>query len=107
MAPVAELSVASPIESVVEFDSSLQSLGALEAAAYRLIGIATCRIERAGEHYVCSLTAKSGIEMSSDSLTERFVNLVTDENLRARIADKTADLRNVILALAFGALATD
>jgi len=45
--------------------------------------------------------------LSSDVLKERFLNLVTDENLRARVAEKTEGVRNVILALAFGALATN
>jgi His-Xaa-Ser system protein HxsD len=107
MPPVAESPTASPIRSIVDFDSDLQSLGALEAAAYRMIGTATCRIELSGNRYVCCLTAKSGSAMSAESLAERFVNFVTDENLRTRIADKTANLRNVILALAFGALAAD
>ncbi len=31
--------------------------------------------------------------------------LVADENLRARVAEKTEGVRNVILALAFGSLA--
>jgi hypothetical protein len=38
-------------------------------------------------------------------LKERFLNLVADENLRTRVAEKTEGVRNVILALAFGSLA--
>jgi hypothetical protein len=38
-------------------------------------------------------------------LKERFLNLVADENLRARVAEKTEGVRNVILALAFASLA--
>ena len=44
--------------------------------------------------------------MSGDLLRERFLDLVTDENLRLRVAEKTDGVRNVILALAFGSLAT-
>jgi hypothetical protein len=40
-------------------------------------------------------------------LTEHFLDLVTDENLREKIAAETAGVRDVILALAFGALAVD
>lgn len=40
-----------------------------------------------------------------DDLRERFLNLVADQNLRIRVAKKTDGVRNVILALAFGALA--
>ena len=100
---------ASPVEIAVDFDSSVQSLGALDAAAYRLIGTATCRVDRVGERYVCRIAPtanpQKGSVLSPDDLKERFLNLVADENLRTRVAEKTEGVRNVILALAFGALA--
>jgi His-Xaa-Ser system protein HxsD len=99
----------SPVEVAVEFNSSIQSLAALEAAAYRLIGAATCRIDLVGDRYVCRLAPptnpKRGAAVSGDDLKERFLNFVTDENLRTRVAEKTEGVRNVILALAFGSLA--
>lgn len=102
-------SSASPVEVVVDFDSSVQSLAALDAAFYRLIGTATCRVDRVGERYVCRLAPVSnpqkGAALSANDLKERFLNLVTDENIRARVAEKTEGVRNVILALAFGSLA--
>lgn len=111
MPPAAKLPAASPVEVVVDFDSSIQSLGALDAAAYRLIGSATCRIDRARDRYVCRLAPcanpQNGAGLSSDDLKERFLNLVSDENLRARVAEKTEGVRNVILALAFGSLAAN
>jgi His-Xaa-Ser system protein HxsD len=108
MPQVANLSSASPVEVAVDFDSSVQSLGALDAAAYRLIGTATCRIDRNGGRYVCRLTPSANPQkdavLSSDDLKERFLNLVADENLRVHVAEKTEGVRNVILALAFGSL---
>jgi His-Xaa-Ser system protein HxsD len=99
----------SPVEVAVDFDSSVQSLGALDAAVYRLIGTATCRIDLVGDRYVCRLAPTvnlhKGAALSADDLKERFLNLVTDENLRIRVAEKTEGVRNVILALAFGSLA--
>jgi His-Xaa-Ser system protein HxsD len=109
MPQAAKLPAASPVEVAVDFDSSIQSLGALDAAAYRLIGTATCRVDRVGDRYVCLLAPsgnpKKGAALNPDDLKERFLNLVTDENLRARVAEKTEGVRNVILALAFGSLA--
>jgi len=109
MLPAAKDPSASPIGAAVDFDSSIQSLGALEAAAYRLIGTATCQIDRVTDRYVCRLAPSSNLQkgaaLSSDDLKERFLNLVADENLRTRVAEKTEGLRNVILALAFGSLA--
>jgi His-Xaa-Ser system protein HxsD len=108
MLPAAKVLAASPVEVAVDFDSSVQSLAALDAAAYRLIGAATCRIDRVGDRYVCRLAPtinpKKGAALSADDLKERFLNLVTDENLRTRVAEKTEGVRNVILALAFGSL---
>lgn len=99
-----------PTGVTIEFDSSIQSLDALEAAAYRLIGVATCQIERNSDRFVCHLAAKTNSSqresLSSDALRERFLDVVTDENLRLRIAEKTEGVRNVILALAFGSLAS-
>lgn len=81
----------------------------MDAAAYRLIGMATCQIDRAADRYVCHLVPSAhpqkGAALAPDDLKERFLNFVADENLRARVAEKTDGVRNVILALAFGALA--
>ncbi len=100
---------ASPFAVVVDFDASVQSLAALDAAVYRLIGTATCRIERVGQRYVCTLAPaanpQKGPALGAEDLQERFLNLIADENLRIRVAEKTSGVRNVILALAFGSLA--
>jgi His-Xaa-Ser system protein HxsD len=99
------------IEIVVDFDTSIQSLGSLEAAAYRLIGTATCQIDRVADRFACRLTTPAVRQkhdrLSSDDLKVRFLNLVADENLRSRISEKTEGIRNVILALAFGSLAAN
>jgi His-Xaa-Ser system protein HxsD len=109
MPQAAKLPAASPVEIAADFDSSVQSLGALDAAVYRLIGTASCRIDRVGDRYICRLTPSAnpqkGAALSADDLKERFLNLVADENLRTRVAEKTEGVRNVILALAFGSLA--
>ena len=102
---------AAAITTEVEFDASIQSLGALEAAAYRLIGTATCHIRQTDGRFVCDLALQPGkstnenLPDSSDALKSHFLYLVTDENLRGRLAEKTDGIRNVILALAFGSLA--
>ncbi|MGA2057997.1 MAG: hypothetical protein ABSG88_22165 [Bradyrhizobium sp.] len=111
MPQAANGSAPSSVGIVVDFDSSIQSLGALDAAVYRLIGTATCQIDRVGDRYVCRVTPSASLQkresLSGDDLRERFLNLVSDENLRIRVAEKTEGVRNVILALAFGSLAAD
>jgi His-Xaa-Ser system protein HxsD len=91
----------------IEFPAAVQSLDALQAAAYRLIGAATCQIDKTGDRWVCKLTPVSGSKEAPDTaaLKTRFLDLVTDENLRQQIAHRTEGVRNVILSLAFGSLA--
>ncbi len=102
-------SAASSVGISVDFDANVQGLESLDAAAYRLIGMATCQIDRVADRYVCHLVPSAnpqkGAALTPGDLKERFLNLVADENLRARVSEKTDGVRNVILALAFGALA--
>ena len=94
-------------EILVEFDSSIQDIGPLREAAYRVIGLASCIVERAPDRYVCRLQPQDSAavrDLGEQGLRQRFIDLVTDENLRAKVSAETAGVRNVVLALAFGAL---
>lgn len=91
---------------VVDFSAATQSLGALQEAAYRLIGLAACQIDEADGRYLCRLSP-SQPELPADLLRTHFLNLVTDENLREKVSRETARLRDVIIALAFGSLAEE
>jgi His-Xaa-Ser system protein HxsD len=93
------------VEVVLDFDVSTQSLPALNSAAYRLIGSGTCHIEKNGNRFVCRLVAANGGD--ADALRSRYLDLVTDENVRANLREKTDPVRNLILSLAFGALASE
>ena len=95
-----------PDPVVVEFDADIQSLEALNAAAYRLIDAATCQVEKVSGKLVCHLTPKDTTKADGDALRLRFVDYVTDENVRESLAVKTEPVRNLILSLAFGALAS-
>jgi His-Xaa-Ser system protein HxsD len=91
-------------EVVVEFAATSQSVGAIREAAYRMIGFAHTQVELAGDTYICRLTpTKPGTEAD---LRGRFLDLITDENLREKIAADTDPMRNLIVSLAFGALAS-
>jgi His-Xaa-Ser system protein HxsD len=92
-------------EAVVDFDAAIQSLSALNAAAYRLAGEAVCRIEKAGDRYSCTLSATGG--RGADALRDDYLRLVTDENVREALRARTEPVRNLILSLAFGALAAE
>jgi His-Xaa-Ser system protein HxsD len=90
-------------EITVDFDAATQSLSALNAAAYRLAGTATCQIDKDGTRYVCRLTPNG--QLKSESLRSRYLELVIDENVREELRTKTEPIRNLILSLAFGSLA--
>ena len=92
-----------PDEIVVDFDAAIQSLSALNAAAYRLADAAACHIDHVDGRYVCRLMPIA--TQDADTLRARYLQLVTDENLRESLREKTEPVRNVILSLAFGALA--
>ncbi len=91
---------------VLDFSTSTQSLGALQEAAYRLIGQAACQIDESNGRYVCRLSP-SEPQLKDDELRTHFLNLVTDENLREKVSRETDRLRDVIVALAFGSLAEE
>jgi len=95
-------------EILIEFDRAIQGVGPLREAAYRLIGLASCVLETAGDHFVCRLQP-NGNEAAQvpggQGLRERFIDLVTDENLREKVSVETVGIRNVVIALAFGAMA--
>lgn len=89
----------------VEFDEAVQSLDALNAAAYRLLDAANCSIEKRDGKFVCRLTPKNPA-LDGEPIRVRFLDCVTDENLRQSLAARTEPVRNLILSLAFGALAS-
>jgi His-Xaa-Ser system protein HxsD len=88
---------------VVEFDETVQSLDALNAAAYRLLDVANCVVEKRNGKFFCQLCPKQA-SADGDAIRLRFLDSVTDENLRESLAVKTEPVRNLILSLAFGAL---
>jgi His-Xaa-Ser system protein HxsD len=96
-------------EVSVEFDSAIQSLDALRAAAYRLVNLASCQIETVADRFLCKLTPRKNTSPTkapdAEFIRLHFIDLVTDENLRERVSIKTEPVRNLILSLAFGSLA--
>jgi His-Xaa-Ser system protein HxsD len=92
-------------EVTVDFDGQTQSLDALRAAAYRLIGRASCQIEKSGDRLICRIVPNASDTADDAALKATFIDLVTDENLRESLAVRTAPVRNLILSLAFGSLA--
>jgi His-Xaa-Ser system protein HxsD len=88
----------------LEFDGSVQSLEALHAAAYRLIGKATCEIKKTDTGFECLLTSNSR-QQEAEELKRTFLELLADENLRETVNARTEGVRNLILSLACGSLA--
>ena len=90
---------------VLEFSTRSQGLGAIQEAAYRIIAKASCQLDSSDQLHVCRLTPKSA-KADHHQLRCEFLDLVTDENLREKVRLETSGIKDVILALAFGALAS-
>jgi His-Xaa-Ser system protein HxsD len=93
-------------DCVVELDATVYSLVAVNAAAYRLMDVANCQIDRIGNQYLCRLILKPSAKADVEQVRSQFTDYLTDENLREQIATKTDPVRNLILSLAFGSLAS-
>lgn len=91
-------------QAVIEFQRAVQSLEPLHAAAYRILNVATCQISSDEQNLTVTLESSTG-SLSEADLRQQFLAVVADENIRAQIAQRTDPIRNLILALAFGALA--
>ena len=94
-------------EVVLSFASEGQDEMPLRQAAYRMAGLAACQIDWSGDRWICVLTTSGQDAPDADTLRSRFLAVLNDENLRERIESRTAPIRDVIVALAFGALARD
>ena len=91
-------------EVIVCFRLESQSIGALREAAYRLIGKASCQIESFDGVHTCRLIPTKSTRRPEADLRGYFLDLVTDENLREKLRQETSATRDLIVALAFGAL---
>ena len=88
------------VRYTVAFDRDAHSVDAVQRAAYRLADRASYEVmvgDAAIEVMISLL--KEGTDMAS--LVGEFRNEVLDQVLRERIRAETADVRNLVLALAF------
>jgi His-Xaa-Ser system protein HxsD len=92
-------------EVCLYFSRDAQDESPLRQAAYRMAGTAACQLDIVDGRWSCRLTAPPSEALTSEALQERFLAVLNDENLREQIETRTAPLRDVIVALAFGALA--
>ena len=87
-------------EPTLYFEIAATSLDAVQRAAYRLSDRLSCDIAtRDGAVVVTVHPADAGADV--DALLGELRNEVLDQTLRERIRAETADVRNLVLALAF------
>ena len=89
----------------IEFDRETQNLAPIQEAAYKFLNFGSCHITRKQQKLVCTLAPRPGTKATKEQLRSKFLDLVTDENLRETIAGQTNRIRDVIVALAFGSIA--
>lgn len=77
-------------------------MAAAKAAAYRLLGRATVTIQHVDDQILCAFEFPPGTsEVDAQAAVREFKDEVLDQDLRERISEETAPLRNAILAHAF------
>jgi His-Xaa-Ser system protein HxsD len=88
------------IERTLSFDSSTASVDAVQRAVYRLSDRLSCDIV-AGESAVEVVVHPTDPDAHVEQLLGDLRNEVLDQTLRERVREETADVRNLVLALAF------
>lgn len=91
----------------LDFSAECQSLEGLEETIYRVSNKVSCRVERTTDGYRCILYPKASTCCDLAIIRNEFLDILADNNLRERIERKVGPTRQLILALAFGALASD
>jgi His-Xaa-Ser system protein HxsD len=88
--------------AVVSFSTAIYSIDTVKQAAYRLSASCSFDFELASDQIVCRIIfPKVTTPALMDDIVRQFRNEVLDQDLRHRIAQETAAVRNVILANAF------
>lgn len=88
------------IERVVSFDQVGHSVDSVQRAAYRLSDRLSCEVSSTDEAIAARLSLLDEND-DPDRLMAEFRTEVLDQVLRERIRAETADVRNLVLALAF------
>jgi His-Xaa-Ser system protein HxsD len=88
------------IERVVSFDPAGHSIDSVQRAAYRLSDRMSCEVRPTDEAIEARLSILDE-DGDPDRLVAEFRNEVLDQVLRERIRNETAEVRNLVLALAF------
>lgn len=84
----------------VSFDPSAHSLDAVQRAAYRFSDRLSCDLSEADRSIDVTLHVPEE-ESDPDTLLADFRNEVLDQVLRERIRTETAEVRSLVLAVAF------
>ena len=84
---------------IVPVDLSVCDERSVKMACYRMAGMASTVLERAGEALLnVVLTPIEGSDASASDLRERFTRELVDQDLRLEIARETESIRNLIIA---------
>lgn len=89
----------------IELQTSVYDLDTVKRAAYRLLDRCTIDISQDGQTIKCAFLFSGGAsQAAADAAIRDFRAELLDQDLRKKISDETAPLRNAILALAFAPL---
>lgn len=86
---------------LLTLDGKVYALQAVQKAAYRFIDRCAVLIECESDNIICRITVDQKFAETSGAIVADFQKELIDQQLRLKIKDETADVRNLILALAF------
>lgn len=89
------------VDREIQFDTSANSVDAVQRAAYKLSDRLSSDVALDGTVVRCVLHFSDDAAADVDGLVAEFRNEVLDQTLRERIRHETQDVRNLILAVAF------
>lgn len=83
----------------ITFDLHAYSIDAIQRAAYGLASLASAEVRLRDADIICTLRPRTTPPIAD--LADRLRDSAIDEALRERIREETADVRNLILSVAY------
>jgi His-Xaa-Ser system protein HxsD len=90
-----------PVTATVLVDKSVYDLDCVQRAAASLTNLASFNFQDCDGNISITICIRSPTTLTSNDLSDRFLNELLDQSLRQRIATETKTERDLVLAYAF------
>ena len=82
-------------------DGKVNGLEAVQSAIYRTSDVLNGKVSTSGDNIHVEVTSNEDSKASDTEAVELFQIALNDENLRQKVAERTSQIRTLILAHAF------